>query len=63
MHRADCRLVSQSAEDSTDVQGCYVLKTVQSQSADCQCSHYTLTRVSKGQPLAEQLTASWLCAI
>ena len=52
----------QSAEDSTDIQGCYVLKTVLSQSADCQCSHYTLTRVSRGQPLAEQLAASWLCA-
>lgn len=45
----------------SEAQGCYVLKTVHSTSpTDCQCTHFTLTRVSREQPLAEQLSAAWL---
>lgn len=46
---------------TSEAQGCYVLKTVHSTSpTDCQCTHYTLTRVSRGEPLAEQLSTAWL---
>lgn len=41
--------------------GCYLLKTTHAASAalGCACSHYSLTRVSKGPALHEQLTRSW----
>jgi hypothetical protein len=41
--------------------GCYLLKTTHAASAvlGCTCSHYVLTRVSKGPSLHQQLTRSW----
>ena len=46
---------------ASEAQGCYVLKTVHSASpSDCQCTHFTLTRVSRGEPLADQLASAWL---
>ncbi|KAI8469982.1 MAG: hypothetical protein J3K34DRAFT_422225 [Monoraphidium minutum] len=41
--------------------GCYLLKTTHVASAllGCACSHYALTRVSKGPSFHEQLTRSW----
>ena len=30
------------------MEGCYLLKTLQSTAADCQCTHYTLTKVCDG---------------
>ena len=46
---------------TSEAQGCYVLKTVHNTNpSDCQCTHFTLTRVSRGEPLADQLSAAWL---
>lgn len=45
----------------SEAQGCYVLKTVHSVSpTECTCTHFTLTRVSHGEPLADQLAQAWL---
>ena len=63
-------LVVQSAQPC-DTDGCFVLKlesarTASSAAADtgalgsCRCTHYTLTRVCHGQPLAQQLRDAWL---
>jgi hypothetical protein len=49
-----------SAATNADA-GCYVLKTVRSPSAcGCACVYFTLTRVTRGEPLAAQLASSWL---
>eukprot|EP00884_Botryococcus_braunii_P008109 jgi/Botrbrau1/1729/Bobra.116_2s0071.1 len=53
-------VVIQAKSHPSELDGCYVLKTVHSGSADCHCTHYTLTRVCRGEPLAAQLAASWL---
>jgi hypothetical protein len=53
-------VVVQTRSRPSEVDGCYVLKTVHSGSSNCHCTHYTLTRVCRGEPLAAQLAASWL---
>lgn len=44
--------------------GCYLLKTVRathgSAGEGCHCTHFALTKVCQGQPLAQQLMQSWL---
>lgn len=57
-------LVVQSQQEP-GLQGCYLLKTVRTthgshEAGGCHCIHFTLTRVCQGQPLAQQLEASWL---
>lgn len=44
------------------VEACYLLKTTHTAapSLGCACSHYVLTRVSKGPALSDQLVQSWL---
>lgn len=45
------------------MQGCFLLRTTRSSSSDhcsCQCTHYSLTRVSAGVPLVHQFDAAWL---
>ena len=50
----------ETGSNSADA-GCYVLKTVRSPSAcGCACVYFTLTRVTRGEPLASQLASSWL---
>jgi hypothetical protein len=63
-HTSYYGLVVQAAQHS-QVQGCYLLKAVRTTHAEpsgggCHCTHYTLTRVCQGQPLAQQLMRSWL---
>lgn len=54
-------VVIQTKTHLSEVEGCYVLKTVQSGNpSGCHCTHYTLTRVCRGEPLAAQLASSWL---
>ncbi|MEW5301077.1 MAG: hypothetical protein WDW38_009351 [Sanguina aurantia] len=48
---------------SVSADGCYVLKTSSVGQDGCRCTHFTLTRVCQGHPLAEQLRDSWLCAV
>lgn len=45
---------------SSQVDGCYVLKTVRSAVEDCTCVHYSLVNVCQGEPYSAQLAASWL---
>lgn len=53
-------VVVQSAEHG-GMEGCYVLKTVSSTAADCQCTSYTLTKVCEGDRLQQQeLSRAWL---
>ncbi|PNH11281.1 hypothetical protein TSOC_001873 [Tetrabaena socialis] len=62
-------LVVQGSSTS-DTDGCWVLKTSSSDggaggggggpSGGCTCTHFTLTRVCLGQPLAAQLRDAWL---
>lgn len=52
-------VVVQSREHG-HMEGCYVLKTSHSTSADCQCTHYSLTRICEGTPLEQQLMQAWL---
>lgn len=52
-------LVVQSKYKSS-AEGCYVLKTSRSSSPDCHCTHYSLTRVSQGKDLPQQLASAWL---
>ncbi|KAK9819793.1 hypothetical protein WJX72_002450 [[Myrmecia] bisecta] len=45
----------------SSAEGCYVLKTVRSvDPVGCQCTHYSLTRVCRGEPIAAQLSSAWL---
>lgn len=44
-----------------EMQGCYLMRTTKSGNRDiCTCTHYSVTRVSSGIPLADQYDASWL---
>ncbi len=63
-------LVVQSTQPC-DTDGCFVLKLESARAASgasggagspgsCRCTHYTLTRVCHGQPLAQQLRDAWL---
>lgn len=56
-----CGLVVQSRVASS-VEGTYVLKTVRNvdYAVGCHCTHYSLTRVSRGEALHRQLQGSWL---
>lgn len=46
------------------MEGCYLLRTSRvsagSSKHDCVCTHYSLTKISAGVPLADQYDASWL---
>lgn len=54
-------MVVQSRVQSS-VEGCYLLKTVQNRAkaGGCHCTHYSLTRVCRGESLHQQLQNSWL---
>ncbi len=52
-------VVVQSREHG-GMEGCYVLKTVCSSAADCQCTSYTLTKVCDGASMQPQLSDAWL---
>lgn len=57
-------LVVQSAPGrrATGAEGCYLLKAVRSASAagGCSCTHFSLTRVCRGDHLEHQFVQSWL---
>ncbi|KAK9842402.1 hypothetical protein WJX84_007421 [Apatococcus fuscideae] len=59
--QSDWGLVVQSKFHS-GAEGCYVLRTTRNSNptADCQCTHYSLTRVCQGEALGTQLGAAWL---
>ncbi|KAK9838771.1 hypothetical protein WJX74_003047 [Apatococcus lobatus] len=58
---SDWGLVVQSRYHS-GAEGCYVLRTTRNSNptSDCQCTHYSLTRVCQGEALGTQLGAAWL---
>ena len=52
-------VVVQSREQG-GMEGCYVLKTLSSTAADCQCTSYTLTRMCEGDQAQQQLSRACL---
>lgn len=58
-------LVVQCRDPEDSLQGCYLLKTMQSKqhhgsSSGCCCTHYSLNRVCKGPSLQQQFQEAWL---
>eukprot|EP00192_Tetraselmis_astigmatica_P020629 CAMPEP_0117677096 /NCGR_PEP_ID=MMETSP0804-20121206/16559_1 /TAXON_ID=1074897 /ORGANISM="Tetraselmis astigmatica, Strain CCMP880" /LENGTH=281 /DNA_ID=CAMNT_0005486349 /DNA_START=240 /DNA_END=1082 /DNA_ORIENTATION=- len=39
--------------------GCFLLKTTQNVGAGCSCTHFSLTRICQGVPLAQQFVDAW----
>lgn len=48
------------SQEAGGMDGCYVLKTVSSTAADCQCTSYTLTKVCEGDLARQDLARAWL---
>jgi hypothetical protein len=52
-------VVVQSREQG-GMEGCYVLKTLSSTAADCQCTSYTLTKMCEGEQAHQELSRACL---
>jgi hypothetical protein len=55
-------VVVQSRDGATGAEGCYLLKTVRAEDpvSGCACTHFSLTRVCRGENLEAQFVRSWL---